>query len=204
MHGGRTLNNEEITFMYDRDFEPLIYEIVHSMALYYRILTALFRHTLDPKSGDATSVLHNTKTLLSCMQDHPSKEKGFSVFQFIYSFIIENSIFASKSCGYAPFIMALIERTCGTELAHDKVYSPYRVQSIKILAVPSSRADSPVGATSTSTRSRFGNTQSSSKKSSLISRALRSIFNLFGKVCSSLKSFQSNGIFHSNGNDQFA
>jgi hypothetical protein len=68
---------------------------------------------------------------------------AFSVFDFIWEeikTILENPL---KSCGYAPFIMHMIERVSGCTIGYDKEHHPLRIKNDLRAPIKDRRAAAP-------------------------------------------------------------
>jgi hypothetical protein len=79
------------------------------MLPFYAYLNRLFRRTMTPREGNGTKILAYNKNILVTMAPNANGFE-FSVFDFIWEEIkavLENSL---KSCGYAPYLMHMIDR----------------------------------------------------------------------------------------------
>jgi hypothetical protein len=78
----------------------------------------------------------------------------FSVFDFIWEEI--KSILESplKSCGYAPYIMHMIERVSGRTFGYDKEHQPLRIKSDLKTPMEEIRATTPRASPPRATRRR--------------------------------------------------
>jgi hypothetical protein len=98
------------------------------MLPFYAYINQLFRRTLTPGEGDGTKILTYIKNILATMAPN-TNEIEFSVFHFIWEeikAILENPL---KSCGYAPYIMHMIERVIGCTSGYDKDHHPLRIKN---------------------------------------------------------------------------
>ena len=73
----------------------------------YRYLDRMFRKTIDCKGGDKGNIADYSRNLLHRMS--PGAQP-FSVFDFIWSEIISVGERPLKGCGFAPYIMYMIEK----------------------------------------------------------------------------------------------
>jgi hypothetical protein len=79
------------------------------MLPFYAYLNWLFRRIMTPREGDGTKILTYNKNILATMAPNINGFE-FSVFDFIWvelKSILENPL---KSCGYAPYLMHMIEK----------------------------------------------------------------------------------------------
>jgi hypothetical protein len=78
---------------------------------FYACMNCLFRRTMTPREGDNSKIPGYNKNNLAAMAPNGLM---FSVFDFIWEEIKDISDTPLNSCGYAPFIMHMIERvtTC--------------------------------------------------------------------------------------------
>jgi hypothetical protein len=79
------------------------------MLPFYAYLNRLFRRTVTPREGDGTKILAYNKNILATMASNANGFE-FSVFNFIWEEIKSISKKSLKRCGYAPYLMHMIER----------------------------------------------------------------------------------------------
>lgn len=91
----------------------------------------MVRKTLVPKDGDPTSLTNFTKNLLARLD---SRAKTFSVFDFVWEEI--KSEFPMKNCGYAPYIMNMIESITNKKYEKEVVHEPLRIKCKKNPIIP--------------------------------------------------------------------
>jgi hypothetical protein len=99
---------------------------------------------LTPREGDGTKILAYNKNILAVMAPNANGFE-FSVFDFIWEetkTISENPL---KSCGYAPYIMHMIERVSGRMFGYDKEHHPLRIKNDIKALVEDMRAAAPRG-----------------------------------------------------------
>lgn len=75
--------------------------------LFYKCLNSLSHLTLNPKSGDASTVQGISRNLLARMSNEGNP---FSVVDFLWEEIHITSCTPRKSCVYAPYIMYMIAK----------------------------------------------------------------------------------------------
>jgi hypothetical protein len=78
------------------------------MLSYYAYLNRLFRRTVTPREGDVTKIPTYNKNILATMAPNANGFE-FSIFDFIWEEINAISENPLKSCGYAPYLMYMIE-----------------------------------------------------------------------------------------------
>jgi hypothetical protein len=96
---------------------------------FYAYLSHLFWRTMTPREGDNSNIPSYNRNLLVATAPHPHGFK-FSVFDFIWvgeiKAISESPL---KSCGYAPYIMHIIERVMGQTFGYDKEHHPLWIKN---------------------------------------------------------------------------
>jgi hypothetical protein len=99
-----------------------------NMLPFYAYINRLFSRTLTPSLGDGTKILAYNKNILAAMAPHTHRCE-FSVFDFIWEeikAILENPL---KSCGYAPYLMHMIERVTAMTFFCEKEYHPLQIKN---------------------------------------------------------------------------
>jgi hypothetical protein len=112
------------------------------MIPFYAYLNRLFRRTVTPREGDETKILAYNKNILSAMAPN-ANGFGFSVFDFIWEeikAILENPL---KSCGYAPYLMHMIERVTARTFFCEKEHHPLRIKNDLRAPMENLRAAAP-------------------------------------------------------------
>jgi hypothetical protein len=97
---------------------------------------------MTPREGDGTKILAYNKNILAVMAPNANGFE-FSVFDFIWveiKAISENSL---KSCGYAPYLMHMIERVTARTFFCKKEHHPLRIKNDLRAPVEESRAVAP-------------------------------------------------------------
>jgi hypothetical protein len=97
---------------------------------------------MTPREGDSSNIPSYNRNLLVAMAPHPHVF-DFSVFDFIWEEIKAISESPLKICGYAPFIMHMIERVTGQTFGCDKEHHPLRIKNDLRTPVEQSRAAVP-------------------------------------------------------------
>jgi hypothetical protein len=116
------LDARRIKFMYPRSKQGNFGDTTN-MLPFYAYINQLFRRTMTPREGDGTKILAYNKNILAAM-DPNANEFEFSIFDFIWEeikAIPENPL---KSCGYAPYIMHMIERVTARTFYCEKEHHP--------------------------------------------------------------------------------
>lgn len=158
---------------------------------YYYVLNNMIRHTLDPKIGDTTSILHDAPKILLRFGEHAT---SFSISDLLWRKIHEAANDHHKSLPYAPCLMYIIEQVMGRCFYHS---TQYPQPSIQNLLAPQARAlfgpkgeglhpsRAPSCSTPTRDTSRRGGARSSSGRGACRGRggavkyALQMIFSAF-------------------------
>jgi hypothetical protein len=76
---------------------------------FYAYLNRLFWRMMTPREGNSSNIPSYNRNLLVAMAPRPHRFE-FSMFDFIWGEIKAISESSLKSCGYAPYIMHMIER----------------------------------------------------------------------------------------------
>jgi hypothetical protein len=108
---------------------------------------------MTPREGDSSNIPSYNRNLLVAMAPHPYVFE-FSVFAFIWGVIkaiLESSL---KSCGYAPYIMHMIERVMGRTFGYNKEHHPLRIKNDLRAPVEERRAAAPRSSPPTTARGR--------------------------------------------------
>jgi hypothetical protein len=97
---------------------------------------------LTPRKGDGTKILAYNKNIVAAIAPNDNGFE-FSVFGFIWEEIKAISENPLKSCGYAPFIMHMIERVLGRTFGYDKDHHPLRIKNDLRATMEDRRAMAP-------------------------------------------------------------
>jgi hypothetical protein len=132
---------------------------------------------MTPREGDSSNIPSYNRNLLVAMAPHPHVF-DFFVFAFIWGVIKAISESSLKSCGYAPYIMHMIERVIGRTFGYNKEHHPLRIKNDLRAPVEERRAAAPRSSPPTTAR---GRGQPRDKPSSPIQK----IFSLLFGMCKS-------------------
>jgi hypothetical protein len=116
LHDGNVLGLSQMASIYETpDFNaPTITNFKPEMIVLHRVI----RKTLAPREGDSSMVPQFERNLLKAI----SKKTKFNAFDFILQGMWNIVISNTRSCAYAPYIMALVEavfkRTFGKDEEH--------------------------------------------------------------------------------------
>jgi hypothetical protein len=109
---------------------------------FYAYLNCLFRKTMTPRKGDSSNIPSYNWNLLVAMTPYPHRF-DFYVFDFIWEEIKAISESPFKSCGYAPYIMHMIEKVTTCTLGCDKDHHPLWIMNDLKAPVEARRAADP-------------------------------------------------------------
>jgi hypothetical protein len=99
---------------------------------------------MTPREEDSSNILSYNWNILMTMARQPH-EFDFCVFDFIWEEIKAKSESPLKSCGYAPYIMHMIERVTTCTFGCDKEHHPLRIKNDLKAPVEDRRADAAQG-----------------------------------------------------------
>jgi len=154
------------------------------MYTFYANLNRLFRKTILPREGDPTRISNYGKNLLAAMREHV---EPFSVIDFIWNEIRNVSLTPLKSCGYACYLMFLIENKTGKtfkkDVEHKVIKIPVTLDPIVTAPVAAAVApSSPPPPRAAKVRARQQGASSSHNQDKPPS-PLRKIFNMLFSMC---------------------
>jgi hypothetical protein len=129
------------------------------------------------REGDSSNIPSYNRNPLVTMAPRPHGFE-FSVFDFIWGEIKTISESPLKSCGYAPYIMHMIERVTGQTFGYDKEHHPLRIKNDLRAPVEERRAAAPY---SSPPRAARGRGQQGGKPPSPIQK----FFSLLFRMCKS-------------------
>jgi hypothetical protein len=92
----------------------------------YRYLDRIFRKTIDCKGGDKGVVADYSRNLLHRMAPDA---RSFSIFDFIWCEIQSVGERPLKGCGFAPYIMHMIEQVIGHQFDYDKSHKILKISA---------------------------------------------------------------------------
>ena len=102
------------------------YGSVHGMLPFYVYLHRMFRKTLAPREGDQSNISFYGRDLLKYM--NPS-ERDFCVVDYIWEEMKTISCSPQKSCGYAPYLMHIIEAVTNSTFEYDHEHEPFHMKN---------------------------------------------------------------------------
>jgi hypothetical protein len=109
---------------------------------FYAYLNCLFQRMMTSREGDSSNIPSYNQNLLMAMTPRPHGF-DFYVFDFIWEEIKAISKSPLKSCGYAPYIMHMIERVAGWTFGCDKEHHPLWIKNDVRAPVEDRRAAAP-------------------------------------------------------------
>jgi hypothetical protein len=109
---------------------------------FYAYLNRLFQRTMTPRKGDSSNISSYNRNLLLVVAPHPHGF-DFCVFDFIWEEIKAISERPLKSCGYAPYLMHMIERVTGRTFGCDNEHHPLRIKNDLRVIMEDRRAVAP-------------------------------------------------------------
>jgi hypothetical protein len=112
------------------------------MLPFYAYLNRLFRSIVTPREGDETKILAYNKNILATMAPNINGFE-FSVFDFIWKEIKAISENPVKNCGYATYLMHMIERVTAQTSYYEKEHHSLRIKNDLRAPVEESRAAAP-------------------------------------------------------------
>jgi hypothetical protein len=125
IYRGHDMDKEDMKFMYIPGQEWNSGR-VNGMLPFYAYLHRMFRKTLAPREGDKSNVSNYGRDLLKHMR--PS-EPEFSVVDYIWKEIHTISSSPQKSCGYAPYLMHIIEAITNYTFGYDHEHKPFHLKN---------------------------------------------------------------------------
>jgi hypothetical protein len=112
------------------------------MLPFYTYLNQLFRRTVTPMEGDGNKILTYNKNILAAMAPNTNGFE-FSVFDFIWEEIKAISENPLRSCGYASYLMHMIERVTARTFFCKKEQHSLQIKNDLRTSVEDSRAAAP-------------------------------------------------------------
>jgi hypothetical protein len=97
---------------------------------------------VTPREGDGTKILTYNKNILAAMAPNANRFE-FSIFYFIWEEIKAISENPLKSCGYAPYLMYMIERVTAHTFFCEKEHYPMRIKNDLRALVEDTKAAAP-------------------------------------------------------------
>jgi hypothetical protein len=133
--------SRKIKFMYPRNKQGNFGETTDLLP-FYAYLNQLFRRTMTPREGDETKILAYNKNILAVMAPNANRFE-FSIFYFIWEEINAISENPLKSCGYAPYLMHMIESVTARIFFCENEHHPLRIKNDLRAPVKDTRATAP-------------------------------------------------------------
>jgi hypothetical protein len=144
---------------------------------FYVYTNRLFRKTMIPREGDDLKIPSYNKNILAVMAPNGYE---LSVFDFIWEEIKAISKSTLKSCGYAPYIMHIIERVTSRTFGCDKEHHQLRIKNDLKTHIEGSSGATPSHDSSPPRAGRGSGRQSGKPPSSL-----RMMFGMIYGLCKS-------------------
>jgi hypothetical protein len=145
IHIHNPFGENEIKFMYAPRQEGNA-GTINGLYTIYSVLNRLFRKIISPRDGDSTNISHYAKNLLDNLRNGAPP---FSVIDYIWEKIKGISLNPQKNCGFAPYLMFLIEDVTGRSFLKEMIHIPFRSNSAKKPLIPPAQASSPLRPDST-------------------------------------------------------
>jgi hypothetical protein len=139
IHLHNPLGENEIKFMYAPGQEGNV-GIINGLYTFYSVLNIIFRKTTCPRDGDPTNISHYAKNLLANMRDGAP---SFSVIDYIWEEIKGISLNPQKNCGFAPYLMFIIEDVTNRSFPKDGFHMLLRTTPTKKPLIPLAQITSP-------------------------------------------------------------
>jgi hypothetical protein len=146
IHFALRLDASKLRFMYPSNKRGSVGTTLDLLP-FYAYLNCLFRRMMTPREGDSSNIPSNNQNLLVAMAPR-LHGFDFCVFDFIWEEIKAISENPLKSCGYAPYIMHIIERVTVCTFGCDKEHHPLRIKNDQRAPVEDRRAATPRGSSS--------------------------------------------------------
>jgi hypothetical protein len=131
--GTRPMEPSAMKFMYPRDKQANV-GFAAGLYSYYSVLNRMFCLTLTPTGGNLADISNFAKDLLVHMRP---PGLPFSMSDFIWEEIKSISESPQRLCGYAPYIMHIIEKASNRKFLKDSKHEPFKVPIPKKMRLPS-------------------------------------------------------------------
>jgi hypothetical protein len=132
IHLHNPLGENEMKFMYAPGQEGNA-GTINDLYTFYSVLNRLFRKTICARDGDPTNISHYAKNLLANMRDGAPI---FSVIDYIWEEIKGISLNPQKNCGFATYLMFIIEDVTNRSFPKDGFHMPLRTTPTKKRLIP--------------------------------------------------------------------
>jgi hypothetical protein len=118
IHFASCLDSSRMRFMYPSSKRESTRTTSYLLS-FYAYLNHFFQRMMTPSEGNSSNIPSYNRNLLVAMAPRPHGFE-FSMFDFTWGEINATSESPLKSCGYAPYIMHMIERVTGRTFRYDK------------------------------------------------------------------------------------
>jgi hypothetical protein len=139
LHIYNPLEENEMKFMYAPGLAGNA-DTINRLYTFYSVLNRLFKKTICPQDGDPTNISQFAKNLLANMRDGAS---AFSVMDFVWEEIKGISLNPQKTCGFAPYLMFIIEDVTGRSFPKEGKHMPFMPNPTKKPLFPPAQVSSP-------------------------------------------------------------
>jgi hypothetical protein len=126
IHSEQVLPSEHMGYMYPpqaRERGAVVGQVV-GLHPTYRYLDRMFRKTIDCKGRDKSKIADYSRNLLHRMRPDA---QPFSIFDFLWCEIRSVGERPLKGCGFAPYIMYMIEQVTGHSFDYDKAHKVLKI-----------------------------------------------------------------------------
>jgi hypothetical protein len=138
LHLQNPLDENEMKFMYTPGLEGNA-GIINGLYTFYSVLNGLFQKTVCPRDRDPTNISQLTKNLLGNMRNGAP---SFSVMDFMWEEIKGISLNPQKTCGFAPYLMFIIEDVTGRSIPKEGKHMPFMTNPTKKPLIPPAQVSS--------------------------------------------------------------
>jgi hypothetical protein len=134
IHIHNPLEENEIKFM-DAPGQEGNAGTINGLYIFYSVLNRLFRKTICQRDGDPTNISHYAN-----LRDGAPP---FSVIDYIWKEIKGISLNPQNNCGFAPYLMFLVEDVTGRSFPKEGIHMPFRPNPTKKPLIPPPQTSSP-------------------------------------------------------------
>jgi hypothetical protein len=139
IHLHNPIGENEMKFMYTPGQEGNA-GTINSLYTFYSVLNRHFRKIIYPRDEDPTNISHYAKNLLANMRDGAP---AFSVIDYIWEEIKDISLNPQKNCGFASYLIFIIEDVTNRSFPKDGFHMPLRTTPTKKPLIPPAKPSSP-------------------------------------------------------------
>jgi hypothetical protein len=126
-------------FMYAPGLEGNV-GTTNGLYTFHSVLNWLFKKTICLRDGDPTNISQFTKNLLASMRDGAPP---LSVMDFVWEEIKCISMNPQKTCGFAPYLIFIIEDVTGKSFPKEGKHMPFSPNPTKKPLIPLAQVSSP-------------------------------------------------------------